>query len=372
MMGTHVFVSYAREDHAYVGRLLMHLRAHGVEVWSDETINAGAEWPKVIQESIDGCAVFVVVMSSAARASDWVLREVLRALARRKLIFPLLLTGESFFEVSHLNYESVEDAVLPSPRWLDHLKTVTGATVKSEPHVAYARRETSVPDYSELRHELESIKTERDRLRGTLAHMGEYYTAVYRDSLELTYYIGSTGDEDHVTEKRSTLPQPTLPFIVLRPTVPPRDRRVPFEEIDFGIDLDFGEIGVVQHVLLEDSPKPIKYVICFTPSVSERLGWTIRYRMPGLWNELRGSDRRDSLAWKVVDRREGRGVATNLVHFTVNFLFPRGIRNPSVSQADDQGSLTEPIEISGDLTLIRWDCPQPAPVTYRWNLENNG
>lgn len=99
-------------------RLAEHLRSRGLEVWSDGEIDYGAGWPEAIQNSIDSCAAFVVLMSLAGRRSDWVRREILRAQGRRKRIYPLLLDGEVFFEISDLQYEKVPRGVMPSDRWI--------------------------------------------------------------------------------------------------------------------------------------------------------------------------------------------------------------------------------------------------------------
>jgi hypothetical protein len=220
-----------------------------------------------------------------------------------------------------------------------------------------------------LTRDVNRVGRELERDRGVLMQMGEYYPAVYRDSLELTYHIGKTRDEDRVTERRCTRPKPALPFMLLCPTVPtPRDRRVPFDQIGFQVGHDFGEVGTIRCILLEDAPQPIKYMICFSPSIREWVGWTIHYRMPGLWDELRGSEHEDHLTWTAVDRQADHAATTNLVHLTVNFVFPAGMGNPVVVQKFDRGSLTGPIQTADGLTLIRWDCPQPAPVSFQWLL----
>ncbi|MGF7235585.1 MAG: TIR domain-containing protein, partial [Frankia sp.] len=119
-----MFVSYARADETYVDQLAAHLRTRGLTVWTDGAIDFGAQWPQAIADNIDSCAAFVVVMSPAGRQSAWVGREVLRAQEHRKPIFPLLLAGEAFFEVSDLQYSNVSGSVLPSDRWIARLAGV--------------------------------------------------------------------------------------------------------------------------------------------------------------------------------------------------------------------------------------------------------
>jgi WD40 repeat protein len=125
-VGGYVFVSYAREDEAYVTTLAGHLGKQGVEVWTDAAIYFGDRYRKVIEERIDACAAFVVVMSPAARGSEWVDREIQHARSQDKQVFPLLLSGKVFFTINDLHYEDVTDGRQPPPDWVDHLRAVAG------------------------------------------------------------------------------------------------------------------------------------------------------------------------------------------------------------------------------------------------------
>ena len=50
----YVFISYARDDQAYVDRLVAYLTEWDVPGWIDRDTNYGSSWPKVIKERIDG------------------------------------------------------------------------------------------------------------------------------------------------------------------------------------------------------------------------------------------------------------------------------------------------------------------------------
>src|SRR5262245_30142974 len=104
----HVFVSYAHgADRAYVDRLARYLHERGVLVWYDRDIVVGERWKRIIPERIDSCAAFVVVMSPAAADSEWVSLEITQAKKTGRPIFPLLLDGKIFFELSNIQYEDV-------------------------------------------------------------------------------------------------------------------------------------------------------------------------------------------------------------------------------------------------------------------------
>jgi hypothetical protein len=123
-----IFISYSRRDSAYVGRLVAYLRGNDLPAWADSAINYGDHWEDVICKQIDDCAAFVPVMTPAAWASPWVRNEVARARLKDKPILPLLLQGEHFFGLSHLEAEDVTAGQLPQPAFLARLHALVGDT----------------------------------------------------------------------------------------------------------------------------------------------------------------------------------------------------------------------------------------------------
>lgn len=109
----HIFISYSHRDSDYAYKLAEALDLEGFNVWIDKRIGYGASWPRVIQEQLDGCAVFIVIMTPRSYESDWVLNELLRAMARKKTIFPLLLEGETWLYVQARQYIDVREGQLP-------------------------------------------------------------------------------------------------------------------------------------------------------------------------------------------------------------------------------------------------------------------
>src|SRR3982751_5447555 len=112
-MPGHVFLSYSRLDGTYAHRLSDHLAREGLEVWMDATINTGADWLRMIQRKIETCAAFVVLMSSQSEKSDWVLNEILQARKSGRVLMPILLDGEPFMVLNHVQAERVEGGTMP-------------------------------------------------------------------------------------------------------------------------------------------------------------------------------------------------------------------------------------------------------------------
>jgi hypothetical protein len=132
-MGGHVFISYSRQDRAYVEQLTTHLRGAGLNVWADDRIEPGDQWSAVISEKLKSSCAFVIIMTPAAEQSRWVAREIGLAERFDKPMFPLLLDGEVFWNLAELQTESVAGGTMPSDRFVTRLWSV----VKSKLGPAY-------------------------------------------------------------------------------------------------------------------------------------------------------------------------------------------------------------------------------------------
>jgi formylglycine-generating enzyme required for sulfatase activity len=122
----HIFVSYSRKDEKYVKKLIETLQSEGFEVWIDtRDMGAGAEWHKAIEDNINRCGAFIVVMSQNSKDSDWVLSEVLQAKEIKRPIFPLLLEGKVWLVVKDRNPVIVTDGSLPDEKFFSQLAKFT-------------------------------------------------------------------------------------------------------------------------------------------------------------------------------------------------------------------------------------------------------
>jgi CheY-like chemotaxis protein len=109
----HVFISYSHKDTDFTHKLADEIERHNIPVWIDDRIDYGTRWPHVIQEKIDSCKAFVLIMSDNARASDWVNNELTYALSKGKKIYPLLLKGDIWLAVASIQYANVRNRKLP-------------------------------------------------------------------------------------------------------------------------------------------------------------------------------------------------------------------------------------------------------------------
>ena len=70
---THFFISYSRLDAEFGENLIHRLRTQGFDTWVDtEQLLAGDDWRIVIDNALRTSAAVIVVMTPAAKASEYV------------------------------------------------------------------------------------------------------------------------------------------------------------------------------------------------------------------------------------------------------------------------------------------------------------
>lgn len=123
----HLFISYSRRDKEYAVLLTDHLKKHGFEVWIDARIEYGDTWFNEIEDAINECSAFLLVMTPDSKQSEWVQKEILLAKRRKKPLFPLLRLGEEFGIVIDIQFADVRSGQMPDADFHQRLRrTVYG------------------------------------------------------------------------------------------------------------------------------------------------------------------------------------------------------------------------------------------------------
>jgi len=118
----HIFISYSHKDTDYAHQVASTLQNRGFNVWIDQRLDYGSQWPHEIQKQLDTCSAFIVIMTPRSFASDWVQNELQRAKRKSKTIFPLLLEGdEPWLSVESTQYYDVRDGQMPDARFFGAL-----------------------------------------------------------------------------------------------------------------------------------------------------------------------------------------------------------------------------------------------------------
>jgi hypothetical protein len=90
-MEQYVFVSYARDDRHFVGRLVQDLRARGIAVWQDvEQLAPGDNWERSLRDALLKASAVLFVANARNNASNWVVGELKALQARSIPVFPIL------------------------------------------------------------------------------------------------------------------------------------------------------------------------------------------------------------------------------------------------------------------------------------------
>jgi hypothetical protein len=105
----HIFISYSKQNIDFARHLRAMLQEAGFSVWMDEAqLIASERWWPTIEQSINGCSAFIIIMSPQSKTSDWVEREILFAERLRKPIFPVLLSGESWPRLANIQFADMQ------------------------------------------------------------------------------------------------------------------------------------------------------------------------------------------------------------------------------------------------------------------------
>lgn len=59
----HIFISYSHKDTTYARGLADHLKIMGFDIWIDERLDYGSQWPHEIQRQLDSCDAFILIMT---------------------------------------------------------------------------------------------------------------------------------------------------------------------------------------------------------------------------------------------------------------------------------------------------------------------
>jgi hypothetical protein len=118
----YAFLSYSHANEGLVRQFAAYLAQEEIPPWIDNRLEYGESWEQVITERIRGSTLFMIAMSPAARASEFVRRELELALRERKRIVPILIAGEPFEELREFQYVDLLDTARPYIRFVERVR----------------------------------------------------------------------------------------------------------------------------------------------------------------------------------------------------------------------------------------------------------
>jgi formylglycine-generating enzyme required for sulfatase activity len=119
---SHIFISYSKKNRVYARKMADKLLSEGYDIWIDDRIDYGEDWWDIIEQAIETCSAFVVIMTSESKVSKWVKREVMYADELNKPLFPLLLEGKNWALLIQTHYVDVTSGELPVQDYFENLE----------------------------------------------------------------------------------------------------------------------------------------------------------------------------------------------------------------------------------------------------------
>ena len=87
----YIFVSYCHKDKESVIPVIQRIIGKGYRIWFDRGIHPGSEWPEIVAEHLDKCAVFMIFISDNYMQSQNCIREIHFAVARNKKLISVMM-----------------------------------------------------------------------------------------------------------------------------------------------------------------------------------------------------------------------------------------------------------------------------------------
>ena len=91
--GGHIFLSHGSENRDEANAMTRYLEERGLKVWiAPRDVRPGVDYSEALQEAIEGCAAFIVLVTDKANKSPYVRVETEMAFSLHKPIFPVRTT----------------------------------------------------------------------------------------------------------------------------------------------------------------------------------------------------------------------------------------------------------------------------------------
>ena len=106
----YIFISYSHRDGERVRPIFERLFCEGFNIWYDDGIDVGTEFPEVIAEHIKNCSEYIYFISNNSVNSDFCRNELTVARSKKKRILPVYLEDTEIpdgLELQIANYQKI-------------------------------------------------------------------------------------------------------------------------------------------------------------------------------------------------------------------------------------------------------------------------
>ena len=135
MENKYAFISYQTSDVDDAYWLKKVLIENGINCWmAPDSIPGGSSYADEIDDAINGCTVFVLVLSEKTQHSKWVKKELDRAINTAKLVLPFMIENIqlekafNFYLTDVQRYSAFESKVSAVEKMVKHIQAVMGVS----------------------------------------------------------------------------------------------------------------------------------------------------------------------------------------------------------------------------------------------------
>ena len=139
-MKPQIFISYKSEEFHYADKVRFELEQNGISCWmAPESIPGGASYATEIPRAIRECKGFVLILTDKSQKSQWVTRELDRAINDGKTVFPFVPEKMTFnddikFYLTNVQmYPAYEDWDRELARMLSDVADIVGVKLNKKP-----------------------------------------------------------------------------------------------------------------------------------------------------------------------------------------------------------------------------------------------
>ncbi len=150
---SHVFVSYSRKDVEFVEMLRQRLRDADLDVWTDSGVRPGNDWRTEIDDAIRNAFVVLIVVTPAARVSEYVAYEWAFALGAGIKVIPMIVEATPLHPrlefLQHVVFSGDPDKGYPWEKLIEGLQQIKQDT--HSPTMPGHNKMPGLPDFGTAR-----------------------------------------------------------------------------------------------------------------------------------------------------------------------------------------------------------------------------
>lgn len=152
----YIFVSYCHKDESRVYPVIAELMNKGYRVWYDAGINPGSDWPEVIAEHLNSCAVCIAFVSESSMGSHNCKKEINFAIMKNKPFLAVILDDTRLSPGMEMQLSTVQcilaykagvDVLSDIPKF-DRLSACKG-DVPADKYIAFEEQSNAEPEKTE-------------------------------------------------------------------------------------------------------------------------------------------------------------------------------------------------------------------------------